>query len=127
MMSKERELLQRILDTDPKFLGGRFIAEIQELLAQPEPEPKFNFDLERMKAAIESPISDVTVDDLMRQVKQEPLSEDAVDKYLANAIKDVWYPVNEDSYRQGFWDAVKFYEQADAMLKERSRGEKRDE
>ena len=35
-MSKERELLQRILDTDPKFLGGRFIAEIQELLAQPE-------------------------------------------------------------------------------------------
>jgi hypothetical protein len=37
MMSKERELLQRILDTDPKFLGGRFIAEIQELLAQPEP------------------------------------------------------------------------------------------
>ena len=42
-MSKERELLQRILDTDPKFLGGRFIAEIQELLAQPEQteqEPK---------------------------------------------------------------------------------------
>ena len=35
-MSKERELLQRILDTDPKFLGGRFIDEIQELLAQPE-------------------------------------------------------------------------------------------
>ena len=37
-MSKERELLQRILDTDPKFLGGRFIAEIEEHLAQPEPE-----------------------------------------------------------------------------------------
>ena len=35
-MSEERELLQRILDTDPKFLGGRFIAEIQDLLAQPE-------------------------------------------------------------------------------------------
>ena len=38
-MSKERDLLQRILDTDPKFLGGRFIAEIEELLAQPEQEP----------------------------------------------------------------------------------------
>jgi hypothetical protein len=39
MMTKEREVLQRILDTDPKFLGGRFIAEIEELLAQPECEP----------------------------------------------------------------------------------------
>jgi hypothetical protein len=36
---------------------------------KPEQEPEFNFDLERMKAAIESPISDVTVDDLAKQVK----------------------------------------------------------
>ena len=35
-MSKEIELLQRILGIEPKFLGGRFIAEIQALLAQPE-------------------------------------------------------------------------------------------
>ena len=38
--------------------------------------------------------------------KQESLSENVVDNCLAKAIKDGWYPINEDSYRQGFWDGV---------------------
>jgi hypothetical protein len=38
------------------------------LLAQPEQEP-VNFDLERMKLAVESPVSDVTVEGLIDKVK----------------------------------------------------------
>ena len=77
-MSIERELLKEVLEYfDPLGLNtehcGDLPERIKELLAQPEQEPKFNFDLERMKAAIESPISDVTVDDLVKQVKQEPV------------------------------------------------------
>ena len=77
-MSKERELLRRVKvllecsNMEPlQRQTDLIVGEIKELLAQPEQEPKFNFDLERMKAAIESPISDVTVDDLAKQVKQE--------------------------------------------------------
>ena len=54
-------------------------------------EPKFNFDLERMKAAIESPISDVTVDDLAKQVKQEPVAWKVIDgtngEYMFSRVK----------------------------------------
>ena len=80
-MSAERALLRRVkvlLECSNMESLQRqtdlIVREIQELLAQPEQieqETKFNFDLERMKTAIESPISDVTVDDLAKQVKQE--------------------------------------------------------
>ena len=76
-MSIERELLKRVISGDDDgdfFVSCDLYKEIHELLAQPEQVPKFNFDLERMKAAIESPISDVTVDDLAKQVKQEPVA-----------------------------------------------------
>jgi len=79
-MSKERELLRRISSYSESRIPLHFIKEIQQLLAQPEQEPEFNFDLERMKAAIESPISDVTVDDLAKQVKQEPVAWIIVNK-----------------------------------------------
>ena len=39
--------------------------------------------------------------------KSNLLNDNAIDNYLSNAIKNGWYPVNEDSYRQGFVDAVK--------------------
>ena len=42
-------------------------------LAKPKREPKFTFDLERMTLALDSPISDVTVEDLMKQVQQAML------------------------------------------------------
>jgi hypothetical protein len=42
--------------------------------------------------------------------KSNILNDDAIHTSLSNAIKDGWYPVNEDSYRQGFLDAVKFLE-----------------
>jgi hypothetical protein len=69
-VSRERELLKRFmteLNTEEDVVS--LFNDIKECLAQPEQEPEFNFDLERMKAAIESPISDVTGEELMRQVK----------------------------------------------------------
>ena len=65
-------------------------------------EPKFNFDLERMKAAIES-VSDVTVEDLMRQVKQEPLSDEKLEiMYSKHA-----FAMDKQEYMWGFRDAEK--------------------
>jgi len=46
-----------------------------------EQEPVFNFDLERMKLAVESPVSDVTVyeiRELLAQPEQEPIGEIAL-------------------------------------------------
>jgi len=138
-MSRERELLQRIVDY---MWEGELVDEIKELLAQPEQEPKFNFDLERMKAAIESPISDVTVDDLAKQVKQAPVAwcqlvDGKVQDLLTSfEMKDwlydkSWIPlytappkrerINHDDildrsidgsfeYRDGFMDGVMFAE-----------------
>ena len=89
-MSREREFLKKLRYAS--LLENDLRKELEELLAQLEQEPKFNFDLERMKAAIESPISDVTVEDLMRQVKQEPVAwmsinnngGISIDNYYAN-------------------------------------------
>ena len=57
-MSEERELLQRILDTDPKFLGGRFIAELEQLLAQPEPGPSVKLPESEDEAVMMNLLSD---------------------------------------------------------------------
>jgi hypothetical protein len=79
IMTIERELLKEVLEYfDPLGLNTEHCEDlperIKELLAQPEQteqEPEFNFNLERMKGAIESPISDVTVEDLMKQTEQD--------------------------------------------------------
>jgi hypothetical protein len=94
-MSKERELLERILVSGifDSNLFEDWEQYIQELLAQPEPaveeriarwhrlgyeqgkkaskreQEPINFDLERMKLAVESPVSDVTVEGLIDKVK----------------------------------------------------------
>ena len=92
-MSKERDLLARVLTSELWSVQEELQAEIKQLLSQPEQEqePKFNFDLERMKAAIESPISDVTVDDLAKQVKQEPVAWKVIDgtngEYMFSRVK----------------------------------------
>jgi hypothetical protein len=65
-MSKERDLLKKILATG--WLDHELSCEVEELLAQPEQEP-VNFDLERMKLAVESPVSDITVEGLTAKVK----------------------------------------------------------
>ena len=98
-LSKERELLREIMgyiasgvvSITSNDLGdaAETLHEIQELLAQPEQEPKFNFDLERMKAAIESPISNVTVDDLVKQVKQEPVAWMVETHFNNEPIKEI--------------------------------------
>jgi len=69
-MSKERELLESCLDEMQyhSLVCPELKFEIQELLAQPEQE-LVNFDLERMKLAVESPVSDVTVEGLIDKVK----------------------------------------------------------
>jgi hypothetical protein len=56
------------------------------------------------------PYSEIWKDTKKRTPLSEADVEDAVDNALANAIKAGWYPVNEDSYRQGFWDGIKFLE-----------------
>lgn len=61
-----------LADEVKDYLNEIYVNEEAEL-EQTEQEPKFNFDLERMKAAIESSIADVTVDDLAEKVKQEPV------------------------------------------------------
>jgi hypothetical protein len=66
-MSKERELLQRLVSAELNDIFD-LLVEAQKLLAQPEQEP-VNFDLERMKLAVESPVSDVTVEGLIDKVK----------------------------------------------------------
>jgi hypothetical protein len=70
-MSKERELLKRCLDfmLDAGANLNPLFKEVNDvLLNQPEQEP-VNFDLERMKLAVESPVSDVTVEGLIDKVK----------------------------------------------------------
>ena len=75
MMNKERELLRRVKvllkcsNMEPlQDQADIIIKEIQELIAETEKKP-INFDLERMKLAVESPVSDVTVEGLIDKVK----------------------------------------------------------
>ncbi len=102
-MTAERELLKRCLDfmLDAGANLNPLFKEVNDvLLAQPEQEP-VNFDLERMKLAVESPVSDVTVEGLIDKVKsnrvfyqegyaqaeldlkREPLSEDYKQKVIS--------------------------------------------
>ena len=68
-MSKERELLERwIIDFGKIHPDIELMKETKELLAQPEQESA-NFDLDRMKLTVESPISEVTVEGLIDKVK----------------------------------------------------------
>jgi hypothetical protein len=74
-MNKERELLRRVKvllecsNMEPlQDQADIIIKEIKELIAEPKQEP-INFDLERMKLAVESPVSDVTVEGLIDKVK----------------------------------------------------------
>lgn len=133
-MSKERDLLERWVMQNNFAEYYELREETVTFLAQPEQEPKFNFDLERMKAAIESPISDVTVDDLAKQVKQEPVAwmsinnngGISIDSYYANhrdyvplytappkrtslglEIMDV---CGSEDYREGFKDGALYAE-----------------
>lgn len=75
MMNKEREVLRRVKvllecsNMEPlQDQADIIIKEIQELIAETKQEP-INFDLERMKLAVESPVSDVTVEGLTDKVK----------------------------------------------------------
>ena len=119
-MNKERELLKRWLSDFGKIHPDvGLIKDTKELLAQPEQEPKFNFDLERMKAAIESPISDVTVDDLAKQTEQEPVAwqfRTFHGEYTVCPGWDVWEHCTEQKFNnvsehvtKGFYQVRKLY------------------
>lgn len=121
-MSKERELLKKVtqyahrgsVSSVEVTMTFDLYKEIMDFLAQPE-EGVYQ-KLLRIEDGIEVEIlpSELWMDGYETgrkdPQKREPLSEDAVDSSLANAIKAGWYPVNEDSYRQGFWDGIKFLE-----------------
>lgn len=91
-MSKERKILKKILvlyREDKSCMDWRTANEIQVLLDQPEQEP-VNFDLERMKLAVESPVSDVTVEGLIDKVKSN--REHIVD--VGNMVEPVAWRCN---------------------------------
>lgn len=89
-MSKERELLQRLVSAELNDIFD-LLVEAQKLLAQPEQEP-VNFDLERMKLAVESPVSDVTVEGLIDKVKSNREHiVDVTDKVEPVAWMYEWY------------------------------------
>ena len=87
----------RILEDDKQYewLADEVKDYLNEIYVneESEQEPKFNFDLERMKVAIESQISNVTVDDLVKQVKQEPVAWKVIDKtngeYMFSRVKPI--------------------------------------
>jgi hypothetical protein len=111
-MNKERELLQRILDTQhtlPVHIGY----EIEQLLAKPEQEHVLWIDPENYKQAIATP------DGALRYLtrlpangdiplytspsKRDPLSDgDTADMYHANKMA-----IHPDSYWSGIKDAEK--------------------
>ena len=114
-MSIEREFLKKLRYAS--LLENDLRKELEELLAQPEQEPEFNFDLERMKVAIESPISDVTVDDLAKQTEQEPLCTQinfkdssgkliTVDTYFVRELVERYAEVSSEGtwHRKGYKD-----------------------
>ena len=96
-MSKERELLQRLVDSG--VLGGyRFIAEVKELLAQPEQEPSsddymYNQLKENYDDLVESSLKDfqrgfASALNLSVNVdipKREPLSDEEINECMENS------------------------------------------
>lgn len=114
-MSKERELLERLL-VSGIFESGLYEdweQYIKELLAQPE---HINFDLERMKLAVESPVSDITGEELMKQVKtnrvfyQEGYAQAELDlKREPLGLEIIDFCGSED-YREGFKDGALYSE-----------------
>ena len=112
-MSRERELLQRILDTDPKFLGGRFIAEIQELLATPS-STKLQ---DRIKdylsmGGLFNPelVNHDTVRDLILDARAEPPKREPID---TRRITLKMFSESVDmQYKNGYVDGIRFAEKA---------------
>jgi hypothetical protein len=113
-MSKERELLVRARDVlrGLKETHYDLYWDIQTALDQPEQEPT-NFDLERMKLAVESP------EDLREGIS---LRDHFAGLAMQGMLTKVSTTVGADSV------AMAAYHVAHQMLKERSRGlEKGDE
>ena len=116
---RDRESMQQIVDM---LIPG---------LKLPEPRTESNFNLERMKLAVESPVSDITGEELMKQVKtnrvfyqegyaqaerdlkREPLSEDKLDALAEANITDEGIA----GYYLGFRDAEKAHGIGENVLK----------
>ena len=116
---RDREFMQQIVDM---WIPG---------LKLPPSRTESNFNLERMKLAVESPVSDVTGEELMKQVKtnrvfyqegyaqaeldlkREPLSEDKLDALAEANITDEGIA----GYYLGFRDAEKAHGIGENVLK----------
>ena len=86
-MSKERELLQRLVDSG--VLGGySFIAEVKELLAQPEP---FTPDWVNYRQGVEDS-------------NREPLSD--------GTTADMWHANKKATHADSYWAGVSDAEKA---------------
>ena len=97
---KERELLQRILDTDPKFLGGRFISEIEELLAQPEQDAITDKPTATFMAVMPNGVCVSNVYDAYEEGRKSVMSEQQA---------EAWIIVNKETgYRTQVSDLTPF-------------------
>ena len=140
-MSRERELLQRVLDGDADrhwTISSRLYKEIEAVLNQPEQEPVAwmndsggcflsdgNKYSENWTALYSAPISDITGEDLMKQVKsnrvfyqegyaqaeidlkREPLSEQFISVANQSSLE-----VTRLAFRQG----VRFAEKCHGII-----------
>ena len=100
-MSKERELLTKVLKVFDSVYSRNLIKEIEELLAQPEPEPVAWIDAGSLKALQESTgfalryltndTENLNVDDVplyLAPPQREPLNEVNMDKIIKHIKQD---------------------------------------
>ena len=92
-MSKERELLARVLTSELWSVQKELQAEIKELLAQPEPEQSSKWWYGK------------GVEDTKYFLKRKPLSEDKLDVLAEANITDEGIA----GYYLGFRDAEKYH------------------
>ena len=109
-MSKERELLARVLTSELWSVQEELQAEIKELLAQPEPEPTTDKQTSVSMAVMPNGVSVSNVYDayeagrasVMVEPKREPLDPfKAVQEFEGDYI-----------YKDGFIDGIKYAEKA---------------
>ena len=98
MMSKERELLKKILSTG--WLNHDLSCEVEELLAKPERD--FIRDIQYLTDCLME--SEEKVSKLLDKPEQEPLSDSSVIEYLGKQI------FQHFSWDSGFKFGVKYAE-----------------
>jgi len=118
-MSKERELLQRVLNNGHS-MPIQIIYEIEELLKEPEQEPAAwmyerqneDFTERTLSVGFEKNFDGITIPLYASPPKRKPLSEDEIDKAYQESCRNY--------YDLAFKDGVRFAEQHYGITGERN-------